>query len=51
MELTKLVGYSGNLSMDGEFDPPPPPPIFENRSYLLTDEVFVSETINREILR
>ncbi len=26
MELTKLVGYSGNLSMDGEFDPPPPPP-------------------------
>jgi len=26
MELAKLVVYSGNLLLDGEFDPPPPPP-------------------------
>jgi len=26
MELTKSVEYSGNLLLDGEFDPPPPPP-------------------------
>jgi len=32
VELTKLVGYSGNLSMDGEFDPPPPPPTTINRN-------------------
>jgi len=36
MELTKLVGYSGNLSMDGEFDPPPPPPMTINRNASLT---------------
>jgi len=29
MELAKLVEYSGNLLLDGEFDPPPPPPVFE----------------------
>jgi len=27
MELAKLVEYSGNPPMDGEFDSPPPPPI------------------------
>jgi hypothetical protein len=26
VELAKLVGYSGNLFLDGEFDSPPPPP-------------------------
>ena len=25
-ELTKPVGYSGNLLLDGEFNSPPPPP-------------------------
>jgi len=34
MELTKLVVYSGNLLLDGEFDPPPPPPFSSNNASL-----------------
>ena len=30
MELTKSVEYSGNLLLDGEFDPPPPPPALKS---------------------
>jgi len=29
-ELTKLVANSGNLLLDGEFNPPPPPPDSNN---------------------
>ena len=44
-ELTKLVGYSGNLLLDGEFNPPPPPPSRSNNASVLTLAFFHLEII------
>jgi len=55
-ELTKPVVYSGNLLLDGEFNPPPPPPgnvealALHSWRSLYLDEVLVLMQIGFEVI-